>query len=65
MRQKDENYYPKAFSERYKVRTIEEKMSVCNDSVENYCNNSDKECSDDYDDSDEENSWEKNSNEEN
>ena len=56
MRQKDENYYPKAFSERYKVRTIEEKMSVCNDSVENYCNNSDKEYSDDYDDSDEENS---------
>ena len=31
-------------------------MSVCNDSVENYCNNSDKEYSDDYDDSDEENS---------
>ena len=56
MRKKDENYYPKAFSEKYKVITIEEKMSICNDSVETYCNNSDKEYFDDCDGSDEKNS---------
>ena len=53
---KDENYYPKVFLEKYNLITTEEKMSIFNDNVKIYSNDSDEEYSDDSGDSDEEKS---------
>ena len=50
---KDENYYPKEFLEKYNYITIEEKMSISNDDIEIYFDDSVVKSSDD---SDEENS---------
>ena len=52
---KDENYYPKDFLEKYNIIAIAEKMSIFNEDIEIYVNDSDEQYCTDSDDSDEQN----------
>ena len=52
---KDESYYPKDFLEKYNIITIAEKMSIFNEDIEIYVNDSDEQYCTDSDDSDEQN----------
>ena len=56
---KDEIHYPKVFLEKYNLVTVEKKISVSNDDVEIYSNDSDNKYFDDSHDSDKENSYRK------
>ena len=53
---KDEIDYPKVLLEKYNLVTVEEKISIFDDDVETYSNDSDDKYSNDSHDSDEENS---------
>ena len=53
---KDEIDYPKVLLEKYNLVTVEEKISIFNDDVETYSNDSDDKYFNNSHDSDEENS---------